>query len=752
MLTIRLSRFINFANKSLHSHTCLTVFCLSLFINSAWALGNAELLPADQAFKLSAKVIAPDTLQIDWDIHEDYYLYQNKLAFKSLTETVHLQPPSLPKGKVKHDDYFGDVVTYRKHLTVTLPFKSDSATNTLRLQVKYQGCADMGVCYPPQKKILTLNIGNQTTPSNNPVKQLFQGFGQFTSKLFEDELLPADEAFRLLVSVKNPQLLHFNWELAKGYYLYRDKIHISLENNDGVQLGSFTVPKGEPYHDESFGQVRIFHHKLAFDVPLIRQNTSATTIKLLVKYQGCADRGVCYPPMQKTLSLALPAAQAISPATPAPQSEQDMIVSSLQNDSFWITLFSFAGFGLLLAFTPCTFPMIPILSGIIVGQGKNIGSRKAFLLSFCYVLASALMYTLFGVLAALFGSNLQVTFQQPWIIVLFSLIFILLALSMFGFFHLQMPRAIQLKLNQHSDKNRDGSYLGAGIMGALSSLIVGPCVAAPLAAALIYIGQSGDVVLGASSLFFMGFAMGIPLLILGTSAGKLLPKAGHWMSSINAVFGVIMLAVAVWMLDRILPAQVTMFLWALLLIIPAIYLNAIDPLPEESSNWHKLWKGVGVVFLVYGVLLLIGLSTGNTNPLRPLHGIATAEARTSQQQELAFEKIHSVEELNQKIQQAAEQGKWLMLDFYADWCISCKEMESFTFTDPGVRQRLSNFILVQADVTANNDQDKALLKRFNLIGPPGIIFFGPDKQERVGSRVIGYQDAETFMQTLRNLL
>jgi thiol:disulfide interchange protein DsbD len=352
----------------------------------------------------------------------------------------------------------------------------------------------------------------------------------------------------------------------------------------------------------------------------------------------------------------------------------------------------------------------------------------------------------FGILAALFGNNLQTTFQQPWVIGLFSGVFVALALSMFGFYHLELPTFLRAKLHESSDKHRDGSFLGAAMMGTLSSLIVGPCVAAPLAGALIYIGKTGDVILGGSALFMMGFGMGIPLLIIGASAGKLLPKAGHWLTAINPVFGVIMLAVALWMLERILPATVMMLLWAMLLVIPAIYLSAIDPLPHPSSGWRKLWKGLGLMMLVYGLLLLIGVSLGNTNPLKPLQGmLAVGHAANTKPAGISFIRIKSLAELTQHLQTARAKKQPVMLDFYADWCISCKEMEAYTFTDPKVKQRLAHFVLLQADVTANSENEQALLKHFNLVGPPAILFFGTDQQEQSQYRIIGYQDTETFL-------
>ena len=336
--------------------------------------------------------------------------------------------------------------------------------------------------------------------------------------------MPAEQAFQFFATVKDASTLHVNWEIAKGYYLYREKIQLELTNAAGIKLGNYSIPNGTPGHDEAFGQVEIFHNELGFDLPVIRTNSAAQTITLQAKYQGCADRGVCYPPMTKKIDLELPAAQEIAPIAstkPTPAlSEQDQIVQSLQHDSLAMTLLSFFGFGLLLSLTPCIFPMIPILSGIIVGHGNRITTARAFLLSLSYVVASAFTYTVFGILAALFGSNLQTTFQQPWIIGLFSAIFVLLSLSMFGFYELELPNSLKTRLHNSSEKHRDGSLWGAAIMGALSSLIVGPCVAAPLAGALIFIGQTGNAVLGGSALFAMGLGMGVPLIVIGRFCRK----------------------------------------------------------------------------------------------------------------------------------------------------------------------------------------------------------------------------------------
>jgi thiol:disulfide interchange protein DsbD len=717
---------------------------LSIVSQSAFALNTDEILPPNQAFKVSAKALATDQIEISWDIAEGYYLYRNKMRFESKTIQVRLGEPAFPAGQTHHDENFGDVVIYRNTLKIPVALTVENGADALQLLVQYQGCADRGICYPPQKTTFDLKLPAPSAKLD-PVKQLIKGTQSLKLNLFEDKLLQPEQAFEFFASIKDDHTLHVNWRIAEGYYLYREKVQLELVNADGVTLGAYDIPRGAPKQDEAFGQVETFHDKLEFDLPLIRTSQAAQTVTLQAKFQGCADRGVCYPPMIKKTDLALPIAQQ---ANTTELSEQDQIVQSLHKDSFAVTLLSFFGFGLLLSLTPCIFPMIPILSGIIVGHGHRISTGRAFLMSLSYVVASALTYTVFGILAALFGSNLQTAFQQPWIIGLFSAIFVALSLSMFGFYHLELPKSLQVKLHNSSEIHRDGSLLGAAIMGALSSLIVGPCVAAPLAGALIFIGQTGDAVLGGSALFALGLGMGVPLLLLGASAGKLLPKAGNWLNSTKAVFGVIMLAVAVWMLSRILPGNVIMILWAMLLVFPAIYLSAVDPLPENSSGWRKLWKGLGLMMLAYGLLLLIGFSLGNSNPLKPLQGLGVTTAQAAEPG-LSFERVNSLAALEARIKQAAANHQPVMLDFYADWCISCKEMETYTFADPRVKQALKGYVLLQADVTKNSDDDKALLEKFSLIGPPAILFFGSDTQEKTTNRVIGYQDAETFIKSLQ---
>jgi thiol:disulfide interchange protein DsbD len=499
----------------------------------------------------------------------------------------------------------------------------------------------------------------------------------------------------------------------------------------------------------------------------MRGSRPSTEVTLIAKYQGCAEIGICYPPQTQRVSLSLPEAlvtavlpaaaaapAAVAPAASAsdqPISEQDQIAAVLANSGLWVVIAAFFGFGLLLAFTPCVFPMIPILSGIIAGQGTKITTRKAFVLSLVYVLAMALTYTLVGVLAGLFGANLQAAFQDPWVLSAFALVFVLLALSMFGFYDLQLPSSLQSKLAELSNQQEGGTLIGVAIMGLLSALIVGPCVAPPLFGALIYISQTGDALLGGVALFALSMGMGAPLIAIGTSAGKLLPRAGAWMDAVKAVFGVALLGVAIFMLERILPPAVAMLLWGSLLICSAVYMGALTPLTPASSGWRKLWKGLGVVLLVYGALMLLGVAAGGKDTVQPLRGLAVGGG-SGAVAEAAFTRIKTVDDLDRELAKAGALGKPVMLDFYADWCVTCKELERYTFSDPAVIAELGRFVLLKADVTANDAADQALMQgRFGLPGPPAILFFATSGAELKGYRLVGFKSAKDFVAHLRQV-
>ncbi len=573
----------------------------------------------------------------------------------------------------------------------------------------------------------------------------------------DDKVIPVDEAYQFSANVGGPLELRLNWNIAQGTYLYQEKIKLKIKQGEGVTLGEYKLPpakikKNALRPDGTTGDLPVYYKRLHLQVPLIRTNNSATTTTLEVIYQGCADFGFCYPPQIKRISLNLPPSDARGPAatssptgnTTGPSSELDGLIAILNNGNYWLIIGIFFLAGLGLALTPCIFPMIPILSGIIIGQGKEITTIKAFSISLVYVLAMAIVYTLAGVLAGIFGENLQATFQNPWILSTFAGIFVLLALSMFGFYDLQLPSSLQSRISEVSNKQQGGTLIGAAIMGILSALIVGPCVAPALAASILVIGQTGDPVLGGTALFALSMGMGAPILAFGTTAGKLLPKVGSWMDIVKSVFGVAMLAVAIIMLERILPATLSMVLWGTLLVVSAIYMGALHELPVEASGWQRLWKGLGVVLMIYGALMLVGAAAGGKDTVQPLRGITMFEG-ASQQQQLRFKPIKSEADLERELKVAASQGRPVMLDFYADWCVTCKEMERYTFSDPDVITALEEFVLLQADVTANDETDRRLLQgRFGMPGPPTIIFFDRNGRERKKLRVVGFVAADEF--------
>lgn len=584
--------------------------------------------------------------------------------------------------------------------------------------------------------------------ATNPLNALGSLFAGFKAPN-DNELLQADEAFSFSSQLINAQQIRLTWRIAEGYYLYRDKINVTALSPKHLLLGDIQFPKGTLKHDEFFGQTVVYHTDLVLIQHITPHLTDSDNIQLNIAFQGCADIGVCYPPMSKKIQLSLPTSSVLTPSSTPYISEQNQLAQSLSSNALWLSSLIFLGSGILLALTPCVFPMIPILSGIIIGHGKNLSTQKAFYLSLSYVLASAVTYAVFGVLAGLFGSNLQASFQSPWVITAFSFIFILLALSMFGLYQLQLPSAVQNKLSQLSRHQKHGSLLGSAIMGALSTLIVGPCVAAPLAGVLIYIGQTGDAVLGAFALFSLGLGMGIPLIIIGMSAGRLLPKAGHWMEPIKYLFGVILIALAIWLMERILPDAVVLILWACLLIICAVYLKVIDRLPHNASGWQRLFKGLGAIFFIYGVILILGAASGGSSLLKPLSTFNLDQTSVAKKSALAFQKINNLSDLEEALAGAKKNHQTVMLDFYADWCISCKEMDAFTFSDPQVQQAVSDMLLLQIDVTANNDNDREFLKQFSLIGPPAILFFDEQAKELIQHRVIGYMPSHDFLNNLR---
>jgi thioredoxin:protein disulfide reductase len=572
---------------------------------------------------------------------------------------------------------------------------------------------------------------------------LFAGFAHA-----DDEFLDPKVAFQLSAHMDGPATAVVSYKIADGYYMYRERFHFAAT---GATLGEPVIPAGKVHFDENFGKdVETYHNGVTIRIPV--KGNGPFTLK--ITGQGCADKGLCYPPQDASAELvAGPAAAGAgsiqpgaapgsgapagaAPATSAAPSELSGIASILKGGRLLAIVPAFILLGLGLAFTPCVLPMVPILSSIIVGEGGQVRRARGFVLSLAYSLGMAIVYTALGVAAGLVGEGLSAALQNPWVLGGFALLMVAMALSMFGFYELQLPGALQTRLAGASGRQQSGKLVGVFTMGAISALIVGPCVAAPLAGALVYISQTRDVVIGGAALFAMAIGMSIPLLLVGVSAGSLLPRAGRWMDTVKRFFGVLMLAMALWLASPVIPPLAQMLLWAALLAGYGAWLL------RARGGWASMAAGIG--FAVLGAVQLVGAATGGRDALAPL-----AHLRGEAPVRLAFQRIKTSADLDAVL--ANTGGKSVMFDFYADWCVSCKEMERLTFPDPAVKARLANTILLQADVTANDEADKALLKRFGLFGPPGIILFGRDGKEIADGRVIGYQDSAKFQRSLQRL-
>ena len=557
----------------------------------------------------------------------------------------------------------------------------------------------------------------------------------------ERSFLSPDEAFKFSYDEKSDKVV-IKLDLGKDIYLYDEKLNLSIIKPEKVDLRELvTFPKPIPY-DEFI----VHFDPINLEVPysLLKSKVNSNKVTLDFAFQGCSKAGLCYAPMNQIIELELKdlgkveVSKLINEETNSTLNETDTIANSLKNGSLLLVLATFFGFGLLLSLTPCVFPMIPILSSIIVNAGQNsqLTAKKGFFLSLVYVLAMSLAYTIAGVLAGLFGANLQVALQNPYVLTVFAAIFVALAFSMFGYFKLELPQSVQNKINKTTEGKEKQGVLGIAIMGFLSALIVGPCVAPPLAGALVYIGQTGDALLGGLALFVMSLGMGMPLLLIGLGAGKFMPRPGGWMESITRIFGIVMLAIAVWMLDRVLEPVYVMFLWAFLLLGAGIYLKVYE---------HILIKLISTVVFIYGTLAFVGAVSGATNILNPLEKLTSKTVVSQESNKLVFKKVKNIQELEEAVKASS---KPVMLDFYADWCVACKELEEITFKDENVINKLKNFTLLQADVTANNQDDKDLQKKFGIVGPPGLIFWDENNNEINGAKIVGYKNPKEFLEVV----
>ncbi|KRB03451.1 protein-disulfide reductase DsbD [Lysobacter sp. Root690] len=814
------------------------------FATPALAVDEKDLLPVDEAFAVSASAPSAERIAIDWKIAKGYYLYKHRISVKTDAGYA-ARPLQLPKGEAHKDEFFGDVETYRDRLSASLPGTAQGAS--VKLTVKYQGCADAGICYPPQTRTLNVALPAAATvaaatgpamdpaPASAPLVQ-FGPRGGASNPLLgggsplsapgaasagaTDALpLPPEQAFGFEAIARDGDSLLLRFTPARGYYLYRDKTSLKTDNA-AIAAGKPQWPRGTAHRDEHFGQVTVFFDQIDVPLPLIRKTADAAKITLTAGFQGCQTDGICYPPMTRKVTVDLargtvtaavdasktdpaavtaagaanaaaatadasnadngagtpasssdPATAATDPAigaanadpgttqagaslagspdtanqaanTAVPQAEDSLLAASLAGPNRYLALLTFFGLGLLLAFTPCVLPMIPILSGLIVGQGPGLSARRAFTLSLIYVLANAAVFTIAGVIVGLLGagSNVQILFQTPWVISVFALVFVALALSSFGLYELQLPSGLRNWLSEVSNRQRSGSWLGVAAMGALSSLIVGPCVAPPLAGAVLYISQTGDPLFGGLVLFTLALGMGVPLLVFGVAAGKGLPTSGPWMVAVQRVFGLVFIGMAIWMLSRILPGPLTLALWGALALGTAVMI-VLSLRSARGDGARAIGWLCALLFGVLGAAQLFGALAGSSDPLRPLASLRGGAA--AHPAELPFRTIKSSADLDRELAAAQAAGKPLMLDFYADWCVACKEMEKYTFPEPQVQHALDGFVLLKADVTANDELDQALMKRLGIIGPPATLYYS-DGAERRELRLFGFEKAPAF--------
>jgi thiol:disulfide interchange protein DsbD len=739
----------------------LAVAALAAVLASAASGQDQDILKPEEAFRYTVTAAA-DALLVQWQIEPEHYLYRERMSFESRTAGVTLGPAEMPEGKLYTDEYFGEMHIYRGTVDIRLPITARGAgIGSLALAIKSQGCADVGLCYPPQVWVSNVALPAAGAPAAGHLAALLGSAGRSPPPVGGppgDEPLPVEQAFRFSTAVEDPFTLKVAWSIAPGYYLYRHTLGATTDSRS-VQLAAPSLPPGVAKVDEEYGDTLVYYNDVTMAVPLTRSGPGAESLPLTIRFQGCKENSICYTPQAVATTVELPAATATDAASnglpdiaAAPESEQDRLFTLIRDGNLLAVMAIFAGLGLLLSFTPCCLPMYPILSGIIVGHSSETSSAKAFLLSVAFVLGMAVTYTVLGAVFAAAGSQVQAVMQQPAVIIGVALLFVALALSMFGLFDLQIPASWQTKLNTLSGEQRSGSFIGAGIMGIISAAVVTTCVTPPLVAALTVIARTGDVGRGALALFALGIGMGIPLLVIGASAGRLLPRAGAWMASVKTAFGLMMLALAVWLLDRLWPGTVTLALWAVLMVMGGIFLGAFAPLDGSAPVSRKLGKGFGIVAIIYGAALLVGALAGSEDALRPLQFVNAPAATASSapgNAHFEFTRIKSVDDLEKAVAGATAEGRPVVLDFYADWCVSCKEMEKYTFPDPAVRAALADALVLQADVTGVDAEDQALMQRFGIIGPPTIMFFSADGVEQTSRRVVGFKPAAEFAAHLR---
>lgn len=741
---------------------------LSSIAAVAYATPEDDLLEPDKAFQLSTRAIDARTIEASWRIADGYYLYKDKFKFEALDSGIRVQTPVIPPGKKKDDPFFGPTETYVKTVTVRVPLEHDGAA-AARLRITAQGCNEpIGVCYPPITKEVSVALpaaqAQAPASSSREVRSL-KDLAQIVSPGDQQEVIDPEQAFKINVSGDGDRALTARFDIADCCYLYRDKMRFEVKG-DGVRLGKYALPAGKKKQDEFFGATEVYYRGLDVKLPLQASGPLPSEFTVNVSYQGCSEKGVtiCYPPTTKSFQIAAAATgltaapagtSATAPAAPAPASGE----TGTDRNPFMLAILAAFGAGLLLTFTPCVLPMIPILSSIIVGSGeKKITKWQGGLMSYAYVFGTAVTYTAAGIVAGKTGDQLQAQFQNPWAIGTFSVVLVLLALSMFGLYTLQMPSFIQSSLQQRSDKLRTsrGTYAGLFVMGLISALIVGACVSPVLIGALGAAIAAKDPVLGGGIMFALAHGQGAILIAVGLGAGWLLPRAGAWMDHVKHAFGVLLIAVAIYLLGY-LPAVPVLYLWAALLFGTSVYLGVAVGGRKLASGWRYAWKGVETLLLVWGVLALLGAFNGNRDIIDPLPAFAPGARATgaaggsdAPNASSLFRPVKTMAELDGRLAEAKAAGKPVLLDYYATWCTDCLRMEKSTFLDPRVRDLVgTRFVALQADVTDPNDaESKAIKQRFGVYGPPAMLFFGADGAERRELRTYGYKDTEAFLRLL----
>ncbi len=727
--------------------TLMTVLFAGLVAGSSAAASEPTFLKAQEAYRYEVVANSRD-VAVTYHVQDGYYLYGKRFDFGSDNAAITLGTAEFPPGLPHSDEYFGVQEIYRGTFTAHVPYQRlDTTVTHFNLKLRLQGCADAGLCYPPQN--WTAAIALPPVPSAAPSKAgdaappvglLNKLVSKPTSTTAPVEFLPADQAFRPSAQRQDDAVI-IRIAIADGYYLYRDRFRFSTAAPS--TLGAPHWPAGEIHHDDYFGDQTVFRGELEVRVPF----SGTPPARVTVTYQGCADAGLCYTPQTHTLDLgAVSAARADhgDNTSNSAGAEQDRLATLVRSGHWLGVLGAFWFFGLLLAFTPCVLPMVPILAGIIAGDGPLVSNRRAFALAVAYVGGMASTYTIVGVAFAAAGAQTQAVFQQPWILGLFAALFVALACAMFGFYELALPASLQTRFAAASGQLKGGRFVSTAIMGALSSLIVTACVAPPLVATFVVIGQAGAIGRGALALGSLSLGMGTPLLIVGASAGRLLPKSGPWMETVKSLFGVVFLGVAVWMLDRILNAHLTMVAWA---AVPASAAIVLARVGRKAGVRSRIRAGAAALAGLYALLLLASAGSGGIDPLRPLAGTRWG---TAVRQPLPFRQVKTSADLDRALAEANAAGQPTLLDFSADWCVSCKEMDAHTFNNPQVQAALSHYVVLRADVTANDGEDQALLQRFGIFGPPTTAFFKSDRSERRPFRLVGFVDADHFLQHLSN--